>query len=165
MQPAIPKCFYCCKDKNEILLARTMTDHAQSKVGKLHGKIIDMEPCPSCASLMKMGVILITIDDQKSGKNWNQPPAEVKNYHGPAAKRPSWVPSPYRTGGWFVVTDETIEKMINPPEMAQWALNHRFMFIEEEAARQMDLYDIEPKYENPDCIPAPLEEDHEDPEA
>jgi len=103
-----------------------------------HGKVMDMDPCNKCKELMRQGVILITIDDAKSGKDWQKPDGS-KN----------WMPNPYRTGGWFVVKDEAIRRMINGKEMADWAIKQRFMFIEHEAAEKLGLFKAGQKSENP----------------
>jgi len=127
---ALTKCFYCNAD-DKILLARQ--DHHNGEpvhdLSGAQGKVVDMDPCNKCRDLMNQGVILITIDDAKSDKDWHKPDGS-KN----------WMPNPYRTGGWFVVKDEAIRRMIDTVEMADWAIKHRFMFIEHEAAEKLGLF-------------------------
>ena len=53
VNPAIPVCFYCTKEKNEIILSR----------------VWDNTPCEQCQIYMKQGVILIQIRDRKIGEN------------------------------------------------------------------------------------------------
>ena len=89
----------------------------------MHGKVIDMTPCNKCTDLMKQGIILITIDPDKSEPGWNR----------------ASMPNPYRTGGWFVVRDEAVERFA-PSELAEWAKKHRFMFIEHQAAERVGLF-------------------------
>jgi hypothetical protein len=107
-----------------------MQPEGKSQVEQLHGKVINMDPCNKCQGYMQQGVILITIDDEKSGKDWHKPDGSKH-----------WMPNPYRTGGWFVVRDEAIKRMIHPAEMAAWAIKHRWMFIEHAAAERMGLFD------------------------
>jgi hypothetical protein len=85
---------------------------------------------------MKKGIILITIDDAKSGEDWNKPPLRNEERQG-------WMPNPYRTGGWLVITDDAAKRMF--PQMADWAIKHRFMFIEHEAAKMIGLFDATPE--------------------
>lgn len=132
---ALTKCYFCQKDDCIVINTRLGTLNA-AKVEKMHGKTISMEPCQKCADLMKMGIILITIDDAKSGEGWNKPP--LRN-----DEREGWIPNPYRTGGWFVITDDAAKRMF--PQMADWAIKHRFMFIEHEAAKMIGLFDATPE--------------------
>lgn len=120
---ALTKCFYCLGD-NSILLNTRLSAGAAKQVEELHGYVVDMTPCPACEKLMQQGVILITIDDEKSGPDWNK------------AK----IPNPYRTGGWFVVKDEAVQRMINDPTLSAWAIEHRWMFIAHEAAEAVGLF-------------------------
>jgi hypothetical protein len=120
---ALTKCYFCNED-SDILLNRRL-NHKSKFIQEAHGKIVSMDPCAKCAALMKQGIILITIDDKKSDSGW----AHEK------------LPNPYRTGGWFVIRDEAIQRMIRQPELFLWAQKHRFMFIEHEAAERMGLFE------------------------
>lgn len=62
--------------------------------------------CSECESFMGQGVILISTKDEDEGK-----------------------PNPYRTGGWCVVKDEAITRMVQPPELAQQILAARMCYI------------------------------------
>ena len=132
---ALTKCFYCQEDST-ILMNTRLTEHYARQVESAHGKVIDMTPCPQCEEYMAQGVILITIDDSKSGKDWNK----------------ADIPNPYRTGGWFVVRDESLYKWM-PEEFADFAVKHRFMFIEHEAAEHVGLFDAAERMEDADEQP------------
>ena len=122
---ALTKCYYCLKD-DAIMLATRYGHDGRSTVNvkaRYHGKVVSMEPCNECREWMKRGVILITIDDSKSTPGWNK----------------ETMPNPYRTGGFAVVTTECIERMIKDETMKQWALKHRWMFIEHDAAVQCGI--------------------------
>lgn len=133
---ALTKCFFCGKD-DCILLATGYNSRGEPlhDLSEAHGKVANMIPCSECEGHMKQGVILLTIDDAKSEKDWDKPP---KTY--PGEKDRGWMPNPYRTGGFFVVTDEAIRRIINPQAMADWAIKHRWMFIEHEAAEKIGLF-------------------------
>lgn len=118
---ALAKCFYCLGD-GCILLHKRLGD-----ISEAHGKVVDMTPCSQCAGYMKQGIILITIDDSKSEPGWNKP-------------GPGGIPNPWRTGGFFVVTAEAFSRMFNGPA-ADFGRKHRWMFIEDEAARRVGLFE------------------------
>lgn len=126
---ALTKCYFCQKD-DKIVLNSLLTTYMAKKVKEMHGKIVDMEPCNECREFMKKGVILITIDSERSDKEWYK----------------DKIPNPYRTGGWFVITDAAVRKVIQPTAMADWAITHRWMFIETKAAKMIGLYG-HPDYE------------------
>ena len=100
---AIPKCYFCGKDKNEIIMNRLLTDRMADKVEEMHGKVIDTEPCDECKKLMEQGVMLIKVRD-------NDPE--------------------FRLGAISVVKDEAI-KRIFPKDDAIHLLEMRAGFISE----------------------------------
>jgi hypothetical protein len=123
-EPALTKCYFC----NE---ASTILIHKRGKsLKELDGKVVNMEPCPKCIEYMKLGVILITIDDAKSGA------PSSPDFHWSKEK----MPNPYRTGGFFVVSEDFIKRVFNPPELVAQVLKHRFSFIEHEAAEKLGLF-------------------------
>ena len=131
MGVALTKCYFC-NESNEIILHTRLTPFHASQVEKLNGMVINMNPCQKCEDLMKRGVILITIDNEKSAPGWEKPDGGD-----------NWMPNPYRTGGWFVVTDDATKRMFT--SMADWAIKHRFIFIEHEAAKMIGLFDATPE--------------------
>lgn len=96
---ALTKCYFCNKDHQVLLSTRPHTFNR--KVAEAHGKVIDMSPCNECEAFMKRGIILITIDHAKSEQDWNK-------------ERMS---NPYRTGGWFVITEDAFKRIfMDTPE-------------------------------------------------
>ena len=87
VNPAIPRCFYCGKDKNEILLVGLMRDDQEAP----RNMVWDKRPCDECAGWMRQGVMLISVKDGESGEN------------------------PYRTGCTVVVKEEVIAKIFKDP--------------------------------------------------
>lgn len=122
---ALTRCYFCGQG-NEIILNTRLTPAEAKKVKELHDKVLHMEPCPQCKEHMSKGVILITIDTAKSGKDWEK----------------ERMPNPYRTGGFFVVKDSLIERAFTHPGALKFAKEKRFLFIEHEAAVQMGLFRI-----------------------
>lgn len=113
VNPTIPKCFYCLKDKNEILLlGKTKGDKETPK-----GAVWDHEPCDECKDWMKKGIICISVDPSKSTDRQN----------------------PWRSGGWSVLKEEVIKRLSMSEEMQQKVLKARYMFVEDQV---WDLFGI-----------------------
>ena len=67
LNPTIPTCFWCGKDKNElILLGAAFKEEAPRHM------YLDYEPCDTCKDQMKLGVTLIEAND------WGSIPIERK---------------------------------------------------------------------------------------
>src|SRR5882724_2104754 len=92
---ALAKCFYCL-EAGEIIIQTRNILRPDPRVERMHDKVCSMSPCSKCAGYMKQGVILITIDEGKSAPDWNK----------------AQMPNPYRTGGFFVVKDEAVKRML-----------------------------------------------------
>lgn len=124
---AMTRCFFC-GEGSTILLHKRLGD-----VSAFHDKVVDMEPCTKCRGFMEMGVILIAIDDEKSDKGWNIPPDMGSRDHG------RWMPNPYRTGGFFVVTDSFIQRVFSPKALTDQIIKMRWTFIDHVAAEKLGL--------------------------
>ncbi len=102
---ALTRCFYC-GEGSEILINEVLTSSPSRKTEELHNKVVSMRPCSKCEEYMKQGVILISTKDGEEGSK-----------------------NPYRTGGWAVVKDEVIERMVKPKDLADEILKARFCFV------------------------------------
>ena len=127
---ALTNCYFCGKG-SEIVLNTRFTKRAAAAVKQLHGTVIDMDPCNECKEHMKAGIVLITIDATKSEQGW-----EEDN-----------IPNPYRTGGFFVVKEEAVERLFNHARALEFAKKHRWLFIEHDAAMQVGLFAVAAKKE------------------
>lgn len=120
--PSLDQCFYCMKNKGLILFGRLRQSQVKAlrESGLMDDKsasendpeaprriCMDYVPCHECAELMETGVILISVDEKKS--------TDQKN--------------PYRSGGWVVVKEETIRRIVSPPELAEDILKRRAAFL------------------------------------
>lgn len=114
VNPTIPKCFFCGEDKNEVLLL----GHLKGDVEAPRGAVFNMEPCDKCREYMEKGVILISVDEAKSA-------SDPKN--------------PYRTGGWCVVSDDFISRVVTPPELRDTILKQRVAFLPDEVWEALGL--------------------------
>lgn len=122
LNPSIEQCFYCLGDKGVVLFGK-LTKEAQEAMGReddpteAPSKVcLNREPCAECEEAMKIGVILISVRD---GEN------------DPA--------NPYRTGGWVVLKEEAIRRIVSSPEARDSALRARFAFVPDEAWDMLQL--------------------------
>ena len=105
VNPAIPLCFFCNEPKSEIILAGRLPNDAEAP----SHRVWDHRPCDKCERLMKLGVILISTRDGESGRN------------------------PYRTGGWLVIKDDAIARLITDEKLRAAILAKRMAFVPDEA--------------------------------
>ena len=146
LEVALTKCYYCGEGDRIVLNIRLHPGFAY-QVKQMHGKVIDTAPCSKCEEWMKQGIILITIDDKKSGDGWSKPDlVEYKERGITKTYRPP--PNPYRTGGFFVITEDAMNRLVHGDEIKSFAVLHRFMFIEHEAAEKLGLFTATPKLES-----------------
>lgn len=107
VNPSITQCFVCMKEVGLALFGKMKGDvEAPRKVC-----LPDDPPCEECSNLMEQGVILISVDESKS--------PDLQN--------------PWRTGGWVVVRDDFIERVVQPDTLKDSILNKRMAFIPDEA--------------------------------
>ncbi len=102
---AIPKCYFCGKDKNEIIMNTRLAHVFAKRVEEMHGKVIDKEPCSECKKLMEQGVMLIKVKEEDPE---------------------------YRLGNIAVVKDEAIRKMFTE-EYAEDLIKKRACFLSDKA--------------------------------
>lgn len=134
-----------------------------------NGLILNKEPCQKCAEYMKMGVILISVREPHQQKYRTHSCLKCKNAwaadvelseHTPniSGEATPWCPAcgskevasssvqepddpqnPYRTGGWVVVRDELIERIISPKELCDEVLRRRMAFVPDDAWNMLGL--------------------------
>jgi hypothetical protein len=109
LNPGLEQCYFCMKDVGVILWGHNRGKEAPRRA------CVNLDPCSKCAELMKRGVILVSIRD-----------GEFEDVH--SSKQP---PNPYRTGGWVVVTEDAVIRMLG--DFAPGLLQLRFGFIEDSA--------------------------------
>lgn len=59
LNPTIPVCFWCGRDKNEIVFMGYIRDKTGNDIAAPMHMVIDYEPCQQCYENMKRGVTLI----------------------------------------------------------------------------------------------------------
>ena len=80
---------------------------------------------------MSKGVILITVSDDSED--------EISS-----AFNEDRIPNPHRTGGWFVLKDSAIRRMVKPAKVAELIIKHRWSFIPDAVAKMVGLTDAPP---------------------
>jgi len=124
VNPSIDCCFVCGKDTGLVLFGRVPASKAEKFFGKNGRESKDGEveaplkvvsskvPCDECKDLMTNGIILISVDEKLSTDKQN----------------------PYRTGGWVVVKELYIKRIITTTnkEILENILNTRIAFIPDE---------------------------------
>lgn len=103
VNPSLSVCFFCQKDKNEIILPGLMRGDMQAP----QRAVWDKNPCQECQAYMEQGIILISVDESKSSDRDN----------------------PYRTGGWCVLKEDAIKRMLSPGEFLDSVLKKRIAFV------------------------------------
>ena len=104
VNPAIPICFFCQKEKNEVALLGHIGDGRKGEdIEAPKNVFLDYEPCDACKEQMAQGVTLIEVSGEPAVRGL--PP--IKDKH-------------YPTGRWGVVSREYADAMfyVEVPEKA-----------------------------------------------
>jgi len=132
LNPTLATCYYC-NEPADILLVGSKTKAFKaaglaSEDGemKMNIGVIDARPCSRCEGYMQKGVILISMRDGEE--------EEIGN-----ANQEQRLPNPYRSGGWVVVQDEFIKRIVHPPELADKILKRRCCFVPDLAWNKLEL--------------------------
>lgn len=112
VNPTIPTCFWCGKDKNEVaLLGRAFKEKAP-----MTGLILDYGPCDECEANMARGITLVEAGHPSVvGK-----PAFAKT--GPLSDIAP-------TGRWLVVTEGALDEIISDRHLLNHVKNTRKAFL------------------------------------
>ena len=111
VNPSMGVCYYCGKDDGTIMLPGRMKGDREAPRRAVWSK----EPCKECEGYMVQGVILISV----------QP--------GPPSS------NPYRTGGWVVVREDAVRRMITATELLAQVLKCRWAFVDDETWDKVGL--------------------------
>lgn len=120
VNPTIPVCFWCGKQKNEIVLlgasSKRLTGHDKAPMSI----VLDYEPRDECKAQMERGVTL------------------AECVESPHDERPPIQDGLWPTGRWVVVTPEAFERVFGA-EAASDVLRAGKAFIAKDAFEQMGL--------------------------
>lgn len=115
VNPSLMICYFCGGDSGVALLGQIHKGNERD-VEAPRRAVYDREPCESCKGHMAAGVILI----------------EVMESHAVEGE-------PTRTGGFAVVRDEAIRRIVNDPELATSIIRKRVCFLPREVWSMMGL--------------------------
>ena len=104
-------CFYCGQDNGEIVLPGRLPADAEAP----RRAVWTMYPCDECKEWMVKGIILISVRVGSDEKN------------------------PHRTGGWVVVKEEAVRRIIVPEHLAETIIVRRVAFVDDETWRAVGL--------------------------
>lgn len=121
VNPAIYQCYWCGEDIGLVLPGADVSKFKDAGLTDASGKMnmnvgaIDYTPCDKCKEYMKQGVILISVRDGDEA---------------------------YRTGGFVVVKDEVIKRMVQPDELVDQVLEKRICFISDTVWKILGLKEV-----------------------
>lgn len=97
VNPSVSLCFWCGKDKNELVLFGTSYKDEKGKTAKAPSKIVmNYEPCDTCVSNMSKGVTLIEVIPSSTGAMIAEGGTKVQP-----------------TGRWLVIRKEAALQLFN----------------------------------------------------
>lgn len=162
VNPSLMQCFFCMGASGVALLGKLSGDEEAPRM-----ICLDYQPCSECEEHMKNGVILVSVCDEELDRkfwHWHCPHCgnhqEVAFKEGSQAYAPNCesrdcrirrgspamlsqgvgpTRNPYRTGGWVLVAEKFIKRVIHPPELVESMLKHRFSFVPDAAWDKLGL--------------------------
>ena len=100
---------FYCQEPKSVLLDRRL------KKTLPYGAVYNHEPCDACQDWMAQGIILISVVTGARGDN------------------------PIRTGGWVVVKDDVITRLVNDPALVAHILTQRWAYMPDDAWDRIGL--------------------------
>ena len=115
VNPTIPICFFCGKEKNEIALLGKLKDDVEAP----RNILLDYEPCEECKKKMSIGVTLIGT----TPNNTEELPPIGKDGDDNIL---------YPTGEWVVITKDASKRYFNDVVTEEELDNHDIILVEQE---------------------------------
>lgn len=129
------RCIVCGKDYDaEIVMNTHLIESKAKEVKSLHGEVVGWldKPCEECQKLMKMGIMVIVYDKDKT----SEPPD---------------ITTIYRTGQQYVLTEDAVKRILeDKPEDIEEVLRKRIIVIDKDLVEEMGIDKIKPLYSNTD---------------
>lgn len=123
VNPSIAVCFWCGKDKNELLLLGANSKRITGRDQAPMHAVYDLEPCDTCKAWMAKGVTMIQAEEHKVGERWQKISENA-----------------YASGVWAVVTEEAVVRLFTGDDV-EAALRTRKCFVPIELWGQLGLSD------------------------
>ena len=102
VNPSIPICFWCGKEKNEVALLGRLNNDAPAP----RHVLLDYDPCDACQAMMDKGITLYEVTPHPNPSLPDAPPFSEKHKCWP-------------TGHFMVVTPEAVSKIFTPDAQAE----------------------------------------------
>ena len=99
VNPTIPICFWCGKEKNEVVLLGLLKGDIKAPKNSL----LDFTPCPECQAIMNQGIRLMETIDHAHPDMPTLPPVR---------------PGIWLTGHYMVVTEDAVRTIFTEPAWA-----------------------------------------------
>lgn len=114
VNPTMGICMYCKREDGSVSLLGRLPGDAEAE----RYSIVSDEPCDACKELMKQGVMLVEVLEMK----------EI--YQRPARGKPKErMKFPVTSGTLCVVSDDFINRVIQPEELRNQILEKRMSFV------------------------------------
>lgn len=141
VNPCIPLCYFCNEPKNELILMGELKGDREAP----RNTVFDDYPCDKCEGYMKRGVILISVsnnaeeDDKRDRVAYEREKSHYLSMrYGNKPFRP-YLQNPHRTGGWVLVSEQYITRVMQPQELVDHLLKCRTAFILDEVWDKLGL--------------------------
>jgi hypothetical protein len=112
LNPSINVCLFCGTEKNELILPGRLKGDKKAPMKA----VWDTQPCDTCRTHMKRGIMLICVDPEKTTNRKN----------------------PYRTGAMVVVTEEYVQRILDE-DTAKNLIKCRMSFVPQDVWVQLGL--------------------------
>ena len=112
LNPCIPICFFCGKEKNEIAVLGRIGDKKED-IQAPHNALLDYTPCDTCQEMMSKGITMIGVVSHK-----------INNL-------PEIAPNAYPTGSWCVTSEDFVQHIITDENVLQDILKHKRCIIDD----------------------------------
>ena len=132
------RCFFCGKEDQILLETRfdPATGHLRQTLPRDCG-VVNMIPCHECEGYMKQGILLMSVRAGEMNVVEKERYDHEIAMKGERHPRP-FIPNPFRTGGWCVVKQEAVERMLVEPLLSQ-VLRCRWCFVEDDVWNAVGL--------------------------
>ena len=122
LNATISVCFWCGEDKNEMAIANKLIDCDSNEKMPMR-TVMDYEPCEKCKKEWDGGTAIIEVTENEIPDG-----------------RPEIVKGAYPTGRIWVLENEVAKDFFKDK-------HNKVMFIEEELAKKIGLYELAEKYQ------------------
>lgn len=150
---ACPICGEKDEESGTVIMNSLLTKGMAEKIKRMHNQIVDInsEPCNKCKEYAKQGIIVVTIDPEKTRAHNKEGISMLENefsntYKQDAKKylrnkidrisRNIDTYNPYRTG-FFVIKEEAAMRIFDKISAKEEIMEKRMCFLEDKVAREI----------------------------